>query len=356
MANTTGGAAVAERPADSVWLSTLPTPRIAALSGLIPSVRPSAELLRVVHPAAGVLSDLPGPVTDLAVSEDGRHVVAAHYGQGAVSIIDVATLTVAAVVDGIAEPYAVAAAGRAYVRSSSIAEDSVVAVDLDNGSVLADREIGTGAGGLAVSRSGELLYVARSAGAGADIAVIDIESGHVSSIAVSKAPEARLDAVRVGPAGNRLYAALNTDAGGSLVVVDTRKGRVLNTVFVGASIGDIAVHPDGRRIFVTGWDAELGGVMRVVDTGASRVVQTIPTGGLPAQLVVTAGAVYLADGDQVVVVDTSTARIVDRIDLGRPVSCLAISGDGTHLYAGDYDGSIASLAVQSVGLGLRPAS
>ena len=141
MANTTGGAAVAERPADSVWLSTLPTPRIAALSGLIPSVRPSAELLRVVHPAAGLLSDLPGPVTDLAVSEDGRFVVAAHYGQGAVSIIDVATLTVASEVDGIAEPYAVAAAGRAYVRSASISEDTVVAVDLETGSVLADREI-----------------------------------------------------------------------------------------------------------------------------------------------------------------------------------------------------------------------
>ena len=64
MANKTGSAAVAERPADSVWLSTLPTPRIAPVSG---SARPSAEMLRAVRPAVGELAGLPGAVTDLAV-------------------------------------------------------------------------------------------------------------------------------------------------------------------------------------------------------------------------------------------------------------------------------------------------
>ena len=156
-------------------------------------MRRPAELLRVVHPAAGLLSDPRPGKTDLAVSEDGRYVAAAHYGQGAVSIIDVATLTVASEVDGIAEPYAVAAAGRACafgvdlrgLRCRGRSRDRI-------GTGRA--EIGTG-GRPGVSRSGELLYVARSAGAGAGIAVIDIERP-VSGIVVSKDSEATVDAVR----------------------------------------------------------------------------------------------------------------------------------------------------------------
>ena len=37
MAKTTGGAAVAERPTDSVWLSTLPTIRRAPVAELVPA-------------------------------------------------------------------------------------------------------------------------------------------------------------------------------------------------------------------------------------------------------------------------------------------------------------------------------
>ncbi|MGI9125805.1 MAG: hypothetical protein ACR2JM_13795 [Mycobacterium sp.] len=356
MAKTTGGTAVAERPAETVWLSALPTPRIAAVSGLVvPAVR-SAELRRSVLPATGVVSDLVGAVTDLAVSNDGRHLVIAHQGDDAVTIVDIATLVVSAEVSGIAEPYALAAGDRAYVRSASIADDNVVAIDLESGFAMASQDVGVGARGLAVSNSGHLVYVARSADGVADVAVIDVESGHISTITVSEADDASLDTVRTNTAGNRLYVGLTTAAGGELTAIDTRNGRVLNTVSVGTSIGDIAVHPDDRRVFVTGWDAELGGVLRVVDTGASRVTHTIPMDGVPAQLIVTAAAVYVAVGDEVVTIDPATMRIAERTTIGRPVSCLAISRDGSHLFVGDYEGSVASLAVHSAGMGLREAS
>ena len=47
------------------------------------------------------------------MSRDGRHLVAAHYGQDAVSVIDVATLSVNVTTSGIARPYAVSTADRA---------------------------------------------------------------------------------------------------------------------------------------------------------------------------------------------------------------------------------------------------
>ena len=355
MASTTGGTAVAERPIDAWWLSTPHAPRHAAVSDTLPAVRAAAYLHRIAGPAQGVLAGLPGAVTDMAVSRDGRHLVAAHFGADAVSVIDVATLTVTATASEVAEPYALAAADRVYVRSASIWEDSVVAIDLDSGFALAAREIGVGATGLAASPDGDVLYVARSADGVVDIAVIDIESGKVGTIPVTRAADASIDTVRINPAGTRLYAALTTAAGGAVLVIDVRSGRV-QTVAVGDSIGDIAIHRDDRRVFATGWDAEFGGVLRIVDTASARVVHTVAVSGLPLGVLAIGDAAYLAHGAEVAVLDTTTMRIANRIDIGRPVSCLAVSGDGNTLFVGDFDGAVTAMAVQTAGQGLRAAS
>ena len=355
MVNMTGGTAVVERPSDSVWLSALPTAPRPVVSNALPVARAAAPVQRIVRPADGVLSGLPGAVTDLAVSRDGRHLVAAHFGQDAVSVIDIATLAVVSTVCGIAEPYAVSTADRAYVRSASIVEDSVVAVDLTSGAQLAAREIGVGAQGLAVSPEGDRLYVARVTDDSAEIAVIDVESGTVSSIPVAYVAGASIDTVRINKGGTRLYAAMTTTAGGALLMIDVRSGQV-QTVQVGESIGDIAVDGNDRRVFTTGWDPEFGGVLRIVDTASARLVHTIAIGGLPVGLLVTGGAVYVADGDDLVVIDAATARVVHRTAIGRPVSCLAVSRDGTHVYVGDYDGSVAALSVKSADLVLPSAS
>lgn len=361
MATTTGGAAVAERPTELAWLSTLPAPRPEtaprpnAASDTLPAVRAAAYLHRVSRLAEGVLTGLPGAVTDLGVSRDGRHLVAAHYGADAVSVIDTATLTTSATVPGIAEPYAVATADRAYLRSASLAEDGVVAVDLECGTALAARKVGVGAGGLAVGPAGEVLYVARSADGVADIAVIDVESGKVTAIPVIQAPGAAIDAVRINSAGTRLYAALNTAAGGALVVVEIRTGRV-QSISVGAAITDIAVHGDDRRVFVTGWDPAMGAVVHCVDTTSGRVLHTIAVDGIPVGIIAGGAALYLARGEQVTVFDATTLQRTGHVDVGRPVSCLAVSRDGTRLYVGDYDGGIAALAVKALSQGLRTAS
>ena len=320
MANTTGVTAVVERPTETVWLSTLSSPRIATAGDLLPAHRTAANVHRAVRPATGVLSDLPGAVTDMAVSHDGRHLVAVHYGEDAVSVIDIATLTVSATVSGIAEPYAVATADRAYVNSASDSEDSVVAIDLKAGAALAAKEITVGARGLAVSPAGDALYVARSGDAVADVAVIDVESGKSKTITVTRTADDWVDTVRINADGTRLYAALNTDTGGSLVVIDIQARRVLHTIALGGSIGDIAVDRDNRKVLVRG------------------------------------AAAYLALGHEVAVIDTTTASIVDRIDAGGPVSCIAVSLDGTRLFVADYDGAITSLEVAKTGLELRAAS
>lgn len=355
MAHTTGGTALAERPTEALWLSTLPIPSKPTVSDMLPAVRSTAYLHRIARPAEGALSGLPGAVTDLAVSRDGRHLVAAHYGQDAVSIVDVETLGVVATVADIAEPYAVAAADRAYVRSASIAEDSVVAVDLETGAQLATCAVGICAHGLAASPGGERLYVLRMADSSADVAVVDVESGAITAIELMRAGALSVDALTINTAGTRLYAAVTTNTGGSLLIVDLRNNQV-KTVPVGATIGEIAVDQKDRRVFVTGWDADHGAALRIVDTATARLIHTVALGGVPVGLLVAGGAVYVADGEDVVVIDASTARIVNRRSIGRSVSCLAVSQDGSRLYVGAYDGSIAALPVQSQGLELPAAS
>ncbi len=352
MAYKTGGAAVAERPS-ALWLSTLPTPHTSAVKETLPAVRPAAHLQPILHPAEGMLAGLPGAVTDLSVSNDGRYLVAAHYGEDAVSVIDVATLTVASTVSDIAEPYAVTTSDRAYVRSASIKEDSVVAVDLQSGSQLATREVGIGAQGLVAGPGGDRLYVARATDDRAEIAVVDVETGAISTIPVATAPGASIDTVRINQAGTRLYAALTTVSGGALVMIDVRSGRV-QTVPVGESIGELAIDRSERRVFVTGTDAKLGGVLRIVDTASARLVHTLSMGGLPVGLLITGGTVYVADGETVVAIDAATARVVNRTAFDRPVSCLAVSQDGTRLYVGDFDGNVEAL--DAAWVALRAAS
>ena len=152
--------------------------------------------------------------------------------------------------------------------------------------------------------------------------------------------------MRVSADGTRLFAALTTVTGGTLLIIDTRSRAVERAVAVGGSIGDIAATPNGRKVFATGWDAELGGVVNVIDVAAARVTDTIGVGGMPTQLVIGFGGelAYVVDGDEVVVLCAMTNEIVDTIAAGGQLSCLAAGPDG-RLYAADYAGGISVLQV-----------
>lgn len=333
MAKTTGAAAVAEKPADALWLAALPTPRITVAQDRLPAPVQA-------EPTEGVVSGLPAAVTDMALSRDGRLLVAAHYGADAVSVIDASDLTVRAIIDGVAEPHTPAVTDRAYVSSAGIAEDGIVAIDLTTGVALATREIDGSVRGLTANSAGDVVFVARCDDDGADITAVTVETGALTAIPVSRTPGAALTAVRLSADGARLYAALVTDDGDSVVVLDVRSRRVLRTIGVPGSIGDIAVHRDGRRVFATGWDDNLGGVLTVVDTRTGRVVDTIVIGTAVTQVTLTAMHAYLLAGEEIAVVNVATGNIVDSISVGRPVACMAVNSDGSRLYIADYDGTV----------------
>ncbi|KAA0110194.1 YncE family protein [Mycolicibacterium sp. P1-5] len=363
MANTTGvteganvtGVAVVERAAveDSLWLSSLPTIRRAPIAERLPQLLGGAERDLPTEPIAApvmtvvrTLAAGHGPVSDIAVSADGRYLVTTHYGADVVCVIDTATLAVTATIDGLSEPYSAVIVGdRAYVSAASNAEDAVVAVDTQAAAPLAAKTFDMTIGGLAVSPAGDVLYVGRTGEDTVDIAVIDIESGSVSSIAIPAAPGVAIEAVRINADGGRLFAALTTPAGGALAIVDTKARTVRASVPIVGSIGDIAVMPNGRTVFATGRDAELGGAVHVIDVARARVTDTIGMGGVPTQLVLGRGGAcaYIVDGDEIAVMCTATTEIVDSVVIGPQLSCLAADPVRNRLYAADYTGAISAV-------------
>lgn len=353
------GVAVAERTEipNSLWLSTLPDVRRAPIADLLPQVlglgdlEPLTEPLPV--PATSVMGEVAakhGPISDLGISPDGRYLVAAHYSADVLTVIDTATMTVTATITDVAEPYAVAIADRAYVSSSFTEGDSVVAVDTQTGIPFAAKDIDATVGGLAVSPAGDLLFVARNGDDLAEVAIIDIESGTSTVVEIANAPGASVDAVRVSADGGSLYAALTTVSGGAVAVIDVDGQALVRIVPLRGTIADIAVHPDGRKLFATGWDSELGGVVHVVDAVAGRVMDTISVGGLPTQLTVAGRGevVYFIDRDEIVVLNTASHEVVDSIVIGGQLSCLAASGNGARIYVADYQGGITALRIGAI--------
>lgn len=330
MAKTTS-AAVAERPTEALWLAPLPSPRIAPAPN-----RRSAPAQAA--PAEGVLRGM-APITDLAVSRDGRSLIAAHYGDDTVSIVDTTDLTVQAWVQ-VAEPYAVAVADRAYVTSAGLCEDGIVAVDLGGGLPLAAKDIDAVVRGLAAAPAGDLLYVARCTETGADIAAVSVGSGKMTTIPLAGRPGVTADVLRISADGTLLYVALTDGAQSAVAVIDVQARQVVRSIALPVSVSDIAVHPDRRRVMVAGWDDELGGSVTVIDTAAGRVVETIAIGGLPTQVLIAGERAYVLNGDGIIILDVTASRIVRTVPAGRPVSCMAINPEGTRLYVAGFDGTV----------------
>ncbi|MET8412326.1 hypothetical protein ABZV34_30195 [Streptomyces sp. NPDC005195] len=142
----------------------------------------------------------------------------------------------------------------------------------------------------------------------------------------------------MSPTGDRIYAV--DESGSMLVVVDTQTMSVLGTVGVGADmegIPGLAVGPGGRQVFVPALES---GTLRLVDADRFAVTAEVKVGAGPSDVAVSPDGrrLYVARSAQSITVVDSADMSVIREFAAEGVDRLIMSPDGEHLYASSIGG------------------
>lgn len=178
--------------------------------------------------------------------------------------------------------------------------------------------------------SGKTAYVTDSASN--RVAVVDIISGKVKDwISVGIFPHG----IRLNPVRGEFYTANLKD--GTISIVDILSNKETR-IPVGGMPTQVAVSPDGRKVYVT---LAADNVVGVVDVAQRRKIKTIPVGAAPAQIYADplGRYVYVANqgsknhpGNTVSVIDISSDKVIKIIRTGRMPHGIVASADGRFVY------------------------
>jgi YVTN family beta-propeller protein len=280
----------------------------------------------------------------------GAAVYVVSTGTDTVSIVDVASNTVADTIAVGVDPVRIAASSdgsRAYVANAG--SDSISVIDVAQRQVVGTIALASSPGSLVVTPDGAALYVMIEGG---QVAVVDTASASVTTaITVGPADLGFLGGgggIAVSDDGARVYVTW-----GELSVIDTATNTVVASNYVGICPTEIALSHDGAGVYVAnnfGTDTfTFDGQVLDVDVATVTTDETIQFWSLPSSLVLSPdgslayvasvavfvntgyGAAFIPD-KSLVVLDLTTNTEVTRIQLGSTPSRVAITPDGALVY------------------------
>lgn len=253
---------------------------------------------------------------ELAVSPDGRHVVAANYGDNTLSLIDLGGLVVVRTISlgDVSHPH-----GLAYV-----ANDRVL-VTLEDARAVALVDLGEGQIRRTISTDQEVTHMVIASDDGSRALTANIVSGTVTALDVDGGTLERSVAAGIHPEGIALV-----DGGRELWVASNEEDviRVFNAVSLapvtsiptGSFPIRLAVSGDGKLVLASNFAAN---AVQVFDAGARELLATIPT-GVPNSRPL--GIVFDPDGEtayvslrgarKVAVLDVFSGTVTDYLDTG----------------------------------------
>jgi YVTN family beta-propeller protein len=191
--------------------------------------------------------------------------------------------------------------------------------------------------GIAVSPDGTQLIVTHN---GDDsVSLIDTRHGEIAHMIVDVDEPF---AVAVSDNGARAYVSTASAAYDSILTFDMDDNRVVAAHRVAHSVTDLAVSPDGMRVYASRTALD-GSDVAILDTvtGEENAIGIAATAGTTAQCVrvspdgrrlyVAANGPFAAE---LVVIDTRSNRVVNAIEIGSPIRDIALSRDGATAYVG----------------------
>ena len=267
----------------------------------------------------------------------------ANYAFGKVSVLDTATNTITATVEGEGNPgqLAINPAGTRVYVANEIRSNNISVIDTATNTIVATVPLGMARvaripQSVAVNPAGTRVYVTTNSDSPA-VSVIDTASNTViATVAVDLCPYG----VAVNPAGTRVYVA-NT-CSGTVSVIDTASNTVIATVPVAGPTG-VAVNPAGTRVYVTNRVSRPGSAfdsVSVIDTASNAVIATVPVGRDPFDVAVNpAGTrVYVTNTatNSVSVIDTTACNaVIATVAIANPNS-VAVNPAGTRVYVTSF--------------------
>ena len=142
-------------------------------------------------------------------------------------------------------------------------------------------------------------------------------------------------------AANRGTSLAPTD----VVAFDAKTGAIRSRVRVGVSPYELALTPDGKRLFVSNWGERTVGV---IDADQMKVIKTIPVGFNPNDMILGPdGRLFVACSNEntVYVIDSRTLTVIEKISTaltplapeGSTPNALALDRKGGRLFVANAD-------------------
>ena len=157
------------------------------------------------------------------------------------------------------------------------------------------------------------------------------------------------------PAGTYAYVTTITRYGGAfggdICVINTSTNEFTATIGVDGIPEEIAINPDGKKIYVTLKDIE---TISVIDTATLEYVATVPIKYPHGVAVSPDGTkVYVANSStydyykgNVSIIDTATNKVTDMVKVGNYPYGIVVSPDGTKVYVTNHwDNTVSAIDI-----------
>ncbi len=325
-----------------------------ALAALAPQTAYAADT-----PYPDTVSDTIVPIVggdnlrDVALSPDGSRLYVTNSVSGTVSVIE--TTPDMVVLGNIAvgtDPRGVAVTPDGnWVYVTNYADNTVSVIDATTNTVSTTLGFGTSDfnGPIRAVASPDSLRVYVTNLSSSSVTVIDTGTQTVSGTITLSRPLAF--AAALSPDGDRLYVAHagSTSSGVTIIDFTTIPTMTISTFSVAGNLADIAVSPDGTRVYVTGQDSH---TVSVIDPVMGAVITDIPVANWPQGVVVSpdGARVYAVSYvNEVSVIDPVTHTVTASVpfDVGGAPSGpgrMAIAPSGLRLYIANEVGAVTVLS------------